>query len=125
MSEQADRQIPPIQIAEKLIAAHGGSRARTLMGTLEFLKLYGREGVLERKVLSEATLYRDLADIRVAGLLEPLESAERLGAAMIKLWEMVELMYGENPTVPGRLMRRELERGWAERDAVSGELGTA
>jgi hypothetical protein len=125
MSEQADRQMPPIEIAEKLIGAHGGSRARTLMGTLDFLRLYGREGVLERKVLSEATLYRDLADIRLAGLLEPLESAERLGAAMMKLWDMVELMYGENATIPGRLMRRELEQVWVGRDAVSGKLGTA
>ncbi len=124
MSEQADRPMPPIEIAEKLIAAHGGSRARTLMGTIEFIQLYGREGVLERKVLSEATLYRDLADIRAAGLLESLESAERLGAAMIKLWDMVELMYGENATIPGRLIRRELERGWAERDAHS-VVGTA
>jgi hypothetical protein len=124
MSDKADRIMPPIEIAEKLIAAHGGSRARTLMGTLEFLQLYGREGVLERKVLSEATLYRDLADIRAAGLFEPLEAADRLGSAMVKLWEMVELMYGENPTVPGRLIRREMERLWAERDGAA-EVGTA
>ncbi len=117
MSDQPDRVLPPIEIATKLIAAHGGPRARTLLGTLDLLRLYGREGVLERRILSEPALYRDLADIRSAGLTESLAIADRLGAAMIKVWEMVEEMYGEQPTVPGRRMRSYLEELWAVRDA--------
>jgi hypothetical protein len=117
MTEQPNRTISPIELATKLIAAHGGPRARTLLGTIEMLQLYGREGVLERRILSEPTLYRDLADIRSAGLTETLEVAERLGAVMIKLWEMVEEMYGDQPTVPGRRMRSYLEEQWAIRDA--------
>jgi hypothetical protein len=117
MSDNNDRPMPPIEISTKLIAAHGGPRARTLFGTIEMLRLYGREGVLERRILSEPTLYRDLADIRSAGLTDTLEVAEHLGAVMIKLWEMVEEMYGSQPTIPGRRMRSYLEEQWAIRDA--------
>ncbi len=117
MTDQPNRMMPPIELATRLIAAHGGPRARTLLGTMEMLRLYGREGVLERRILSEPTLYRDLADIRSAGLTDTLEVAEHLGAVMIKLWEMVEEMYGDHPTVPGRRMRSYLEEQWAIRDA--------
>jgi len=82
------------------------------MGTLMIVEFYGPRGVIRRGLLSEAVLYRDLRDIRSAGLTDSLELAEQLGAMQAKMWEIVEAAY---PDVAARV-EAETEREREERD---------
>ena len=112
MTDREDRKINPIEMFTRLVVVHGGPRARTLMGTLMIVEFYGPRGVIRRGLLSEAVLYRDLRDIRSAGLTDSLELAEQLGAMQAKMWEIVEAAY---PDVAARV-EAETEREREERD---------
>ena len=71
MIDQAEREA-----YRQLLERYGSARARQLLGTVRLLALYGRQELLGGALLSRATFYRDLDDLRSAGLSERVELVE-------------------------------------------------
>src|SRR5919202_3148261 len=65
-----------LEAYEALLAARGAPRARQLLGTLRLLALFGFDGILARRLLTKSTLYRDLEELRAAGVAAHLDGLD-------------------------------------------------
>ncbi len=65
-----------LEAYETLLAACGAPRARQLLGTLRLLALFGFDGILARNLLTKSTLYRDLEELRTAGVAAHIDGLD-------------------------------------------------